>query len=150
MYSMIYNSFMKLSQPIKITLLILTIFNIFALGFDWYQIRPWVDIPAHIIFGILIGLLILSFNSKLKLSEGLSFVIILQVLFLGLVVGFFWEAIEYTRDFVYASPRDIAFAQQGTRDTVGDMANNIVGAGLVTFVYKFRKGKLLKSRKSKK
>ena len=142
---------MKLSKPIKIAILALTIFNIFALRFNWYHTRPWVDIPAHITFGILIGLLILAFHPRLKSFEQWGRLAILEILFWGLAVGSAWEFIEYARDIVYALPRNMPFAQQGTRDTFGDMANNILGIGAVVLAHKFRTKKLFKlSRQSQR
>jgi hypothetical protein len=135
---------MRLSKPIKITIFALTVFNVFALSLNWYHQKPWVDVPAHIAFGVLIGLFILSFHPKLKSFGQLRPAIVLQILFLGLAVGSLWEMMEYTRDAVYALPRQKLLAQQGTYDTFGDMANNMLGIGAVMLAYKLHIKKKLK------
>ena len=135
---------MKLLTPIRISVSVLIIFNVLALSFNWYHTRPWVDIPSHIVFGVLIGLLILSFHPRLKSFEQLGLVVVLQILFLGLAAGSLWEIIEYTRDAIYALPRHILLAQQSTHDTFGDIGNNMLGVGAVMLVYKLRMEKKLK------
>ncbi len=141
---------MRLSKSIKITLLALTIFNVLALSFNWYHTKPWVDIPAHFVFGVLIGLFLLSFHPKLKTLERFRLVVVLQIVFWGLAAGSFWEMMEYTRDTLYAIPKHKELAQQGTRDTIGDLANNIIGVGTVMFTYKFRGKKILQRLTKKK
>ncbi|RJQ29329.1 hypothetical protein C4571_01725 [Candidatus Parcubacteria bacterium] len=129
---------MKLTKPIQIAIVALTVFNVFALSLDWYHTKPWVDIPSHIVFGVLVGLVILSFHPRLKSFENWGLLAVLEILFWGLAVGSVWEIMEYTRDVVYALPRQIPIAQQGTRDTLGDVANNILGIGAVVLVHKLR------------
>lgn len=116
----------------------LTVFNIFALNLDWYQKDPWVDIPAHVLFGVLIGLIFLrSRIDRDEKSEKKILVNLVKLFALTLFLGMGWEALEYLRDSLYAMPRGVLAAQQGALDTVGDLSNNILGSMLVVFFYGF-------------
>ncbi len=129
----------------------LTVFNIFALNLDWYQKDPWVDIPAHLLFGVLIGLLFLRSEVKRGGESERKLLASLVTLFaLTLLLGIGWESLEFLRDRLYAIPRGILPAQQGALDTVGDLSNNILGSMVVIFAYGFvlKKWKALKTEKA--
>ncbi len=128
----------------------LTVFNIFALNLEWYHTEPWVDIPAHVLFGILIGLLFLrSRVGRDEKSEGKLLANLVKLFALTLFLGIGWESIEFLRDSLYATPRGVLTAQQGALDTVGDLSNNILGSMMVMFVHDFllKKWRALKTEK---
>ncbi|TSC81811.1 MAG: hypothetical protein G01um101420_815 [Parcubacteria group bacterium Gr01-1014_20] len=129
----------------------LTVFNIFALNLEWYHTEPWVDIPAHMLFGVLIGLLFLrSTVGRAGKSEKRLLTSLTTLFALTLFLGIGWESIEFLRDRLYAIPRGVLTAQQGVLDTVGDLSNNILGSMMVIFVYGFvlKKWRALKTERA--
>lgn len=135
-----------------ILVILMTLFNILALNLNWYHKEPWVDIPAHLSFGMLIGMLTLSLSAKLRRGLKNNRLATLGVLlFAGLAVGGGWELIEYSRDVFYAIPRGILLAQQGILDTLGDLTNNVIGVFTVVAAQKvlIREADLAKEKASK-
>lgn len=126
-----------MSKAITVLVILMTIFNVLALNLNWYHKDPWVDIPAHLSFGFLIGMLVLLFSPKLKAGIKNNKLATLGILlFIGLAVGSAWELIEFGRDSIYAIPRKIPTAQQGALDTLGDLTNNVIGLFVVVAAHR--------------
>ena len=113
-------------------LAIFCLFNVFALAGDWYHEIPWIDIPAHITFGILVGIIVLRFRGYGPWPQGL-----LAVVLATLLAGLLWELLEFLRDHYVAIPYGFSLAQRGTADTVRDILDTIVG-GFVAYSLQLR------------
>ena len=120
-----------MKQSILALALFLAIFNSFALPVNWYHTVPPIDIPIHISFGALVGLLAIMVARKTRRTR--IFAVVLLSVF---VIGIGWEGIEFTRDTYYALPQRLPPAQISGLDTALDMANNMIG-GILAYALVF-------------
>lgn len=96
-----------------------------------YHAVPWADIPAHLVFGAFLALLLL-YPNFFRYSE--SFIVVFSLVMLA---GIGWEFFEHGYDVLYGMPRGIAAANHGVFDTVKDIADN--GLGAIAALALFRK-----------
>lgn len=111
-------------QLLCLALAALAVLNAVALPQHFYHTMKSIDIPAHFIFGIVIGAGTAEFFKSRTLVLGIFLTIIA-----ALLLGTLWEAAEYLRD-LYAVPLGFLPAQQGRWDTYSDTVVNILGAAL--------------------
>lgn len=132
-YGIQYNQTMK--RSIFLFVVLLTVFNIFALWNNWYQTSSLADIFAHALFGATVVLFLISFGIR---NAGGGRWAVLGLVFVDvLFVGLIWEMIEYLRDYMYAIPYGLPRAQISMIDTIFDLVVNIIG-GLAIYLFMSR------------
>ena len=99
-----------------------------AAGLDLYDTHTWLDIPMHILGGVAITVFFERGSKELHrtglpMPRGASRVLILLGCTLGAALA--WELLEFSADQLFG-----AGAQRGAADTLGDIANGILGGGL--------------------
>ena len=101
-----------------------------------YDTVPHYDDFLHIAGGIIAALVVHRILAVLKIRMRWFLVI-----FWVVVIGVSWEASEYVWDLIIAPRYGLPLLQRGTGDTVFDILNDIIGAGLVVTVNFFREEK---------
>ncbi|NBV77430.1 hypothetical protein EBR66_04680 [bacterium] len=102
-------------------LLCVVVLHIVALNHFWYWRYPWVDIVAHGVGGVSLGLFM-----HWALSIQYNQPRILAVLIYTLVVCVAWECFEYMAGFT----RDIGYAFDTTQDILIGLLGGTVGYGI--------------------
>lgn len=124
-----------MKRSIFLFVVLLTVFNIFALWNNWYQTSSLADIFAHALFGATVVLFLISFGIR---NAGGGRWAVLGLVFVDvLFVGLIWEMIEYLRDYMYAIPYGLPRAQISMIDTIFDLVVNIIG-GLAIYLFMSR------------
>lgn len=101
-----------------------------------YDTVPHYDDFLHIAGGVVAALIVRQILTVLKMKMR-WFRVIVWVLFIGIV----WEASEYIWDLTIAPYYGLSPLQRGMGDTIFDILNDIIGAGLAVIVYFFREEK---------
>lgn len=119
--------FISLTRSI-VPMIIVFIFDILVnnpLGF--YTRWWWFDIPMHIVGGIVTTFCAYSFFKRIKKSISLEPFALRCFVFIGstAIVGILWEIYEF-----FASLATGIVMQPSVADTVGDLANDLIGATL--------------------
>ena len=113
-------------------LTVLAVAHILSLRFFLYWTYLWLDIPMHILGGIVVSLGFLwCTNIHRTGSQANNLLLTLLVL---LAVGTMWEVFEYTTGITKGQPNLVS-------DTVGDFVMNMVG-GTLGFLLAFRLSEL--------
>ncbi len=111
--------------------IIIAIVEICAGMFNWYYIFPQLDVPMHVMGGMLVG-----FATLAVLPESMSVLKkLLWVFIVVTVVGVGVELIEWLVDTV-VRPISYQALQQGSLDTYDDLLNNSLGA-ILTFCFAY-------------
>lgn len=122
--------------------LLITVLTVHVLAtyYYWYWRIWWLDMPMHLVGGIIIGMLALWYlkQNKKELLPALGF---FDQLFLVLgasaLVGVFWEFYEFFLDmFVLKSQLAFYMTQLGAVDTVKDLANDLFGAAIAFLIFR--------------
>jgi len=98
---------------------------------DWYRAFPWIDIPIHLGWAVVVGFVIYwvieRFPGHIDLGKNL-FVTMLVGLSLAAFVGILWEFGEFIYDFV-AQLFDLGAksVQFSVGDTLADMLFDMLG-----------------------
>jgi hypothetical protein len=110
---------------------IIAIIQISASMFGWYYIFPQLDVPMHVMGGMLVASVVLA-----VLPESMSVLKkLLWVFIVVTVVGVGVELIEWLVDTV-VRPISYQSLQQGSLDTYDDLLNNSLG-GILTFCFAY-------------
>jgi len=94
-----------------------------------YYAWPPIDIPAHIIFGAWLALLLLYTNILRRTDLLFIFAVVM-------LVGVGWELLEYGFDVFYGIAHGYYPAHHGMADTYKDILDN--GVGTTAALYLFR------------
>lgn len=110
-----------------ITLLIVVIAQVLGDVFNLFYIFPKLDIPMHILGGMLVGFFALAYTPRgMNNLQKLLWVIVWTI-----VIGLLVEVIEYLVDH-YAN---LTMAlQHGTEDTLTDILHDFIG-GIIAFSF---------------
>jgi len=106
------------------------VFHVFASWYSWYWIYSWIDIPMHFIGGVWVGMFFIWIFQGEKSNYFSPLPNILHLFVLSgfvILIGVFWEFFEFSFDFFIAKKGLADFAQQGTADTLGDLAMDLFG-----------------------
>ena len=111
----------------------------------WYWTFPWLDIPMHFVGGFWVAITLVYLDSRFNLSlfkEKNFFLNLLIIVSFVALIGVFWEFFEFIYDFfsngdTYAnSIEGLKVAQQGLKDTIGDLFFDLVGGTVFVFLNK--------------
>lgn len=113
----------------------LFVFDAIAVHFSWYWTYQWLDIPVHIVAGLLVSLLmyyLVFANSwtarRLAVVPGRQEIFSAMV-FWVLVIAISWEIVEFIGGRTYLSPK---FATDLFVDIVVTCVGALVGYTLIT------------------
>lgn len=119
-------------------LIIILAVHVLATVNHWYWTVWWFDIPMHLAGGFWVGLLFLwlfkesQYLSEFKLNK--NFLAFIFLLSFTAFVGVFWEFFEFLYDaFIARKVYAAQFFQDGTADTMKDLANDLIG-GMLAFL----------------
>lgn len=111
--------------------IIIAIVEICAGMFNWYYIFPQLDVPMHVMGGMLVG-----FATLAVLPESMS---VLKKLFwvivITMIIGLGVEIIEWFVDTIFR-PVSYQALQQGSLDTYDDLLNDFLG-GVLAFCFAY-------------
>lgn len=119
---------------LKLSLFIFTIIACIQIGagmFDWYYIFPQLDVPMHVLGGMLVG-----FATLAVLPESMQlFKKLLWVIIITMSIGVGVEVVEWLVDTLV---RPIAYQalQQGSLDTYSDLLHDWLG-GMLAFCFAY-------------
>lgn len=118
-------------QMTVLLFVVIALIQVFAGMFDWYYIFPQLDVPMHVMGGMLVGFATLacvreSMNPMYKLF---------WVILITLVIGVGIEIIEWSTDSVFHLTFKNAL-QQGTLDTYSDLLHDWIG-GMLAFCFAY-------------
>lgn len=117
-------------MPKILTLILLIIIAALFLPdliYRWSWEFWWYDILLHLLGGVFVGLLLISYFPRAKLSS-----------FLGalLLIGFLWEGFEILLDiYLLAKNLPAIYMWDGLIDTVADLVFDIIGGLALWFGY---------------
>jgi hypothetical protein len=112
-------------------LLIIVLLETAAETFNWYYIFPNFDTPMHILGGILVGFVALSYTPRhYNVLQKLLWVIAWSIIIGGAV-----EIIEWALDHIFHL--EIAFLMQPNNwDTITDILHDFIG-GILAYCYAY-------------
>ncbi len=104
--------------------LLLATVNAFAVYYHLFFYVWWLDIPLHLLCGLWIGLLVLSYYYSPRFPEP-KFrsdpAVLRTAVVAALIVGLCWELFEFSTDkFIVIGAHDM-------QDTMNDLLNDIIG-----------------------
>ena len=129
-------AFLKLIIMLILAVLFIHIAAIFT---GLYQGKVWIDIPQHIISGIMLGLIWLMFIKDAIRNKMLVAVSIISFAVLG---SFLWEIFEFV--LLQLSPsleETVKFYSRTLGDALSDMFYGFLGGVLVAMITLFKKNK---------
>ncbi|OGZ00378.1 MAG: hypothetical protein A2945_03460 [Candidatus Liptonbacteria bacterium RIFCSPLOWO2_01_FULL_52_25] len=127
-----------------ISFVLVAIFHVVGLQFDWYYTVPWLDIPMHMMGGAWVALFfwhVASLWSHSFLAEK-KWLVVAAGLGVVAVVGIGWEIFELFMDVVVLRQYGLLNAPgQVHYDTLTDLTNDLVGAGVALWMLERRNTK---------
>jgi len=99
--------------------------------FDWYYIFPQLDVPMHVMGGMLVG-----FATLACIKESLNPIYkLLWVVLITISIGIGVELVEWSVDTLFR-PNFSDALQQGTMDTYSDLLHDWIG-GMLAFCFAY-------------
>jgi hypothetical protein len=102
-----------------------------ALLFGWFDAYQWYDIPMHLLGGALAGSLFFALFGSMFHDASIAHaterakVLVIAISF-GAFIGTLWEIFEFGMGYFFSW-----FLQPSIGDTMQDLFNDMVGAGIV-------------------
>jgi len=112
--------------------------HILAVVNFWYWTYRWMDIPMHFLGGFWLGLIFLySIMPKLEITSHKLLIAMILVVSFAVLIGVFWEFIEFSFDVSIVLKWHLPLAQQGLADTMKDLFFDLLGGFVAWVIYKF-------------
>jgi len=129
-------------RNLALSLLSFFFFHSIASWNNWYRSMAWIDIPVHLLAGVLLATVFYwffqRFPSHFDTSRHLWVTLVLALGWVALA-GVFWEFTEFFYDFVIAKySLGLNTLQFGLRDTLGDLACDLLGGVILAVFVRLR------------
>lgn len=101
-----------------------------ALAFGWFDAYSWYDIPMHVLGGVCVGYLFFALFGPMFHDAAIAHaterakILVIAIAF-GALVGTLWEFFEFAMGYFFSW-----FLQSGIGDTMKDLFDDMLGAGL--------------------
>lgn len=133
-------------RVLGITLAVILIAHLTGLLRSWYTTIWWYDIPMHMAGGAWVGFLFLYFAEDKwhifpkEMSMGKYVMVVCLGAGLSALFGVAWEFLEFFLDVLVTKKHALFSAGPGLlSDTLGDLANDLIGAFVVVNVHLWRR-----------
>lgn len=111
-------------------------FTYLGVGKGWFTGMYFIDIPLHIIAGVIIGMFWWWLTSRFRVDLGRLWATLMSFIGFSLLVSLLWEIYEYInwKYFAEVTPRWELFSPT-VSDVLADFAFGVFGTLLVSVVY---------------
>jgi len=120
------------------SLTVITFVHLLASFKHWYWVYSWIDIPMHFVGGLWVALLFFWLMHKVEPqypADVSLWIVVLTAIGFVMTVGVFWEFFEFSYDTLIAKKGLAELSQQGSADTVGDLAMDLLGGSAFLAYY---------------